>query len=152
MSDSVDAHILEYHNQGATRDMICSLLHIGPNRVSRVLNFFWDHHQLPPRVGKGRPKKVARDILDFINIRTIQSPQQFDEIFWKCPGQQTHLDRKLNEKDNQSKSYQRCESSEKLNKKGILCDMSSNLLVSLLLMVPFPLFSSFPLRHSIGRK
>jgi hypothetical protein len=75
MSDSVDAQILEYHNQGATRDMIFSRLQVGPNRVSSVLNFFRDHHQFPPRVGKGRPKKVTRNILDFIDIHTIQSPQ-----------------------------------------------------------------------------
>jgi transposase len=73
---TLDAHILEYHDQGATRDMICSLLQVGPNRVSRVLNFFRDRYQLPPRVGKGRPKKVTRDILDFIDISTIQSPKQ----------------------------------------------------------------------------
>jgi hypothetical protein len=39
LSDSVDAQILECHNQGATRDMIGSLRNVGPNRVSRVLNF-----------------------------------------------------------------------------------------------------------------
>jgi hypothetical protein len=76
MSDSVDTQILEYHNQGATRNMICSLLHVGPNRVSSVPDFFRDHHQLPPGVGKGRPKKVMRDSLDFIDVRAIQSPQQ----------------------------------------------------------------------------
>jgi hypothetical protein len=111
MSGSVDAQILEYHNQGATRDMICSLLHVRPNRVSRILNFFRDHHQLSPRVGKG-PKKVTRNILDLITIRTIQSPQQS----LKALSDEIHLERKLNEKeDNRSKSYQRCERSEKLN-------------------------------------
>jgi hypothetical protein len=73
MSDSVDAQILESHDQGAAGNMICSFLPVGPNRVSRVLDVFRHHHQLPPRAGKGRPKKVTRDILDFIDIRTIQS-------------------------------------------------------------------------------
>jgi hypothetical protein len=73
MSDSADAQILENHNQGTTGDMICSLFHVGPNRVSRVLNLFRDHHQLPLRIGKGRPKNITRDILDFIDIRTTDS-------------------------------------------------------------------------------
>jgi hypothetical protein len=90
----VDAQIFEYHNQSTTRDMICSLLHVGLNRVSGVLHFFRDHHQLPPRVGKGRPKKVTRDIIDFINIGTIQSPQQS----LKALSDQIHLERKVNEK------------------------------------------------------
>jgi hypothetical protein len=76
MSDSVDAQILEEHNSGATRNMICSLLHIGPNLVLRVLNFFQDRHQLPPHVGKGRLKKATRGILDFIDVHIIQSQQQ----------------------------------------------------------------------------
>jgi hypothetical protein len=44
MSDSLDAQILQHHTQGATRDAICSRLHVGPNRVSRVLGFFRDNH------------------------------------------------------------------------------------------------------------
>jgi hypothetical protein len=75
MSDSVDAQILEYHNQGATRDLISSLFHVGPDRASRILNFFREHHELPSPLGKGRPKNVTGDILDFIDIRTIQSLQ-----------------------------------------------------------------------------
>jgi hypothetical protein len=69
----MDAQILGDHNQGASRDRTCTLLHVGPIRVSRVLNFFRDHHQLPPRVGKGRLKKLMRDILDFIDFRNIDS-------------------------------------------------------------------------------
>jgi transposase len=76
MSDSADAQILEYHNQSTARDMICIVLHVGLNRVSRVLSFFQEHHQLPPRVGKRRPMKVMRDILDFIDIRSTQLQQQ----------------------------------------------------------------------------
>jgi hypothetical protein len=75
MSDAVDAHILEYHNQGATCDITCSFPHVGPNRVSCVLSFFRDHHQLPHALEKDDPR-VTRDILAFIDIRTIQSPQQ----------------------------------------------------------------------------
>jgi hypothetical protein len=30
MSDSLDAQILQHHTQGATRDVICRLLHVGP--------------------------------------------------------------------------------------------------------------------------
>jgi hypothetical protein len=52
MSDPVDAQSLEYHNQGVTHNMICSLLHVGPNRVSRVLSIFRDHHKLPPKCWK----------------------------------------------------------------------------------------------------
>jgi hypothetical protein len=52
MSDFVDAQILEQHNQGATRDMICSLIHVEPNRVSCVLNFFWDHREWTRGIGK----------------------------------------------------------------------------------------------------
>jgi hypothetical protein len=79
--------------------MIYSLLHVGPNLVSRVLNFLRDHHQLPPRVGKGQPKTVTKNILDFIDTHTIQSPLvKFDGTLWKCLGQQTHLEIKVNEK------------------------------------------------------
>jgi hypothetical protein len=48
MSDSLNAQILQPHTQGATRDAICRLLHVGPNRVFRVLCFFGDNHHLPP--------------------------------------------------------------------------------------------------------
>jgi hypothetical protein len=48
MSDSLDAQILEYHTEGATRGAICRLLHVGPKCVSRVLVLFRDNHHLPP--------------------------------------------------------------------------------------------------------
>jgi hypothetical protein len=46
MSDSLDAKILQHHIQGATRDAISRLLHVGPNRVSRLLDLFRDNHHL----------------------------------------------------------------------------------------------------------
>jgi hypothetical protein len=58
MSDCLDAQILQHNTQGATRDAICRLLHVGPNRVSRVFGFFRNNHHLPPSPQKGRPKKV----------------------------------------------------------------------------------------------
>jgi hypothetical protein len=48
MVDSLDAQILQHHTEGFTRDAICRLLHVGSNRVSRVLGFFRDNHYLPP--------------------------------------------------------------------------------------------------------
>jgi hypothetical protein len=73
MSDSLDAHIFQHHIQGATRDAICRLLHVGPNRVSRVPGFFHDNHHLPPSPQKGRSKKVTDEILDYIDVRTLGS-------------------------------------------------------------------------------
>jgi hypothetical protein len=71
MSDSLDAQILQHYTQHATCHAICSLLHVGPNRVSRVLGFFRDNHHLPPSPQKGRPKQVTDDILDYIDVRTL---------------------------------------------------------------------------------
>jgi hypothetical protein len=45
MSDCLDTQTLQYHTEGATRDAICRLLHVGPNRVSRVLGFFRDEQR-----------------------------------------------------------------------------------------------------------
>jgi transposase len=73
MSGFLDAQILQRHTQGATRDAICRLLHVGPNRVSRVLDFFRDNHHLPPSPQNGRPKKVTDEILDYTDARTLAS-------------------------------------------------------------------------------
>jgi hypothetical protein len=48
MSDSLDAQILQRTTQGATRNAICRLLYVGPNRVSHMLGFFRDNYHLQP--------------------------------------------------------------------------------------------------------
>jgi transposase len=73
MSDSLDAQILRHHTQGDTRNAICRLLHVGPNRVSHVLGFFCDNHHVPPSPQKGRPKKITDEILDYIDVHTLGS-------------------------------------------------------------------------------
>jgi transposase len=45
---------------------------VGPNRVSRVFHYFQENQTLPPPRCRGRPKKVTQEILDFIDIRTLQ--------------------------------------------------------------------------------
>jgi hypothetical protein len=57
MSDSSDAQILQHYTQGATRDAICQILHVGPDRISRVLGFFRDNHHLQPSPQKRLNKK-----------------------------------------------------------------------------------------------
>jgi transposase len=73
MSLSVEQRIVELHAQGYNRDAICSTLQTGEHRVSRTLKIFHETGTIPtPRVG-GRPRKVTDDILDFIDVRTIQT-------------------------------------------------------------------------------
>jgi transposase len=73
----LDTQILQHHTQGATRDAICRLLHVGPNGVSRVFGFFRGIHRLPPSPENGRPKKVMGEILDYIDVRTPGSARLF---------------------------------------------------------------------------
>jgi hypothetical protein len=75
MSDSLDSQILQHHTKGATRDAICHLLHVDPNRVSRVLGFFRpNHHRSHGNwMEKGEPIKIspASEILRKLNEKGI---------------------------------------------------------------------------------
>jgi transposase len=73
MKAAVDAQIVQFEAQSIFRDEMYACFHLGPNRVSEVLRFFQDNTTLPRIPPRGRPKKVTPEILDFINVRTLQS-------------------------------------------------------------------------------
>jgi hypothetical protein len=72
MSGSLDAQILQYDAQGATRDAIFRLLQARPNRVSPVLGFFRDNHRLPPSPQKSW-KLNGKGITDQ-NLSSVRNP------------------------------------------------------------------------------
>jgi hypothetical protein len=74
MSDSLEAHIFPHYTQGATSDAIYRRLHVGPNRVSRVLGFFRDNHHLPPSPQKSWKLNV-KAITDH-NLSSIRNRQK----------------------------------------------------------------------------
>jgi hypothetical protein len=77
MKAAVDAQIVQFEAQGSCCDEICAHLLAGPNRISRVLCFFRDNNTLPCIPPRGGPKKVTPEILDFIDVRTLQSARLF---------------------------------------------------------------------------
>jgi transposase len=76
MSDrkpSIEHQIINLAAQGHGRRFICSHLHVGEHRVGRVLAAFDSTGFAPPPLPRGRPHKVTKAILDFIDIRTLQT-------------------------------------------------------------------------------
>jgi transposase len=70
---SPEQQIIQAAAQGHSRHFICETLHVGEHRVSRVLRDFQATGIIPAPLHPGRPPKVTQVILDFINIRTLQS-------------------------------------------------------------------------------
>jgi hypothetical protein len=73
MKAAVDAQIIQFEAQGLCRYEIWVRLHVGSNRVSRVFRLFRDNNNVPCIPPPGRPTKVTPEILDFIDVRTLQS-------------------------------------------------------------------------------
>jgi transposase len=64
--------IVQLYGQGLSRDCICSTLHVGPHRVSRVIRAFQQTGIIPEPTPRGPRKKVTKAILDYIDLRTLQ--------------------------------------------------------------------------------
>jgi hypothetical protein len=73
MNTAVDAQIVQFKAQSIYWDETCAHVHVGPNRVSQVLRSFQKDNTLPCIPPRGRPKKITREILDFIGVRTLRS-------------------------------------------------------------------------------
>jgi hypothetical protein len=65
--------LVQFEAQGIYRDEICAHLYVGSNQVSRILGFFRDNSTLACVLAPGQPKKVAPEVLDFIDRCTLQS-------------------------------------------------------------------------------
>jgi hypothetical protein len=74
LKTAVGAQIVLFEAQAIFLNEICVPLHLGPNRVSRVLRIFRDNNTLPLISLRGRPKRVPPEILDFIDARTLSLP------------------------------------------------------------------------------
>jgi transposase len=73
MTRTIESRIIELHAQQYTRDAICDALCVGTHRVSRTIQIWNETGMIPaPRQG-GRPRKLTEEILDYIDIRTLQT-------------------------------------------------------------------------------
>jgi hypothetical protein len=70
---STEVLVIMLPAEGFSRRKICSTLSVGDHRVNRILREFHTKGIIPTPLRRGRPPKVIKPIIDFIDIRTRQS-------------------------------------------------------------------------------
>jgi transposase len=70
---STEVLVIMLSAEGFSQCKICSALSVGDHRVSRMLRKVHTDGIIPTPLRRGRLPKVAKAILDFIDIRTLQS-------------------------------------------------------------------------------
>jgi transposase len=70
---SAEVLVIRLAAEGFSQRKICSTFGVGDHRVSRILREFHTEGIIPAPLRRGRPPKVTKAILDFIDIRTLQS-------------------------------------------------------------------------------
>jgi hypothetical protein len=76
MSDrepSLEHQIIQLAAQRFGRRRICKQLHVGEHCVSKTLHEFHDVGVVPAPLSRRRPSKITNAILDFIDIRMLQT-------------------------------------------------------------------------------
>lgn len=64
--------IVEFHLNGLTQDEIARKLHCGKRRVNNTLKRFADEGKIPSAMRRGAPVKITDDIIEFIEVKTLQ--------------------------------------------------------------------------------
>jgi hypothetical protein len=70
---STEVLLIKLAAEGFSQRKICSTLSVGDHRVTRLLREFPTEGIIPTPLRRGRPPKVTKAILDFIDIRKLQS-------------------------------------------------------------------------------
>jgi transposase len=75
--------------EGYNRDEIASRLHVGTHRILAVLSFWKAHRVMLPRRQMGRPTKCIQEVVDFVEVRTLQeaglgNASLAREVFDRC--------------------------------------------------------------------
>jgi transposase len=72
-SASTEVLVIRLAAEGFSRRKISSTLSVGDHHVNRILREFHTEGIVSTPLRPGRPPKVTKAILDFIDIRTLQS-------------------------------------------------------------------------------
>ena len=82
-SNTIEAKIAHLLRIGKSYAFICENLQTSPKRVSRVSKFLKTENQIPPPLKIGQPKKVSKEISDFICDNTDEEPRMSSECLSK---------------------------------------------------------------------
>jgi transposase len=70
---STEVLVIRLAAEASPQRKICYTLSVGDHRVSRILREFHTEGIILSPLPRGRPPKVTKAILNFINIRTLQN-------------------------------------------------------------------------------